>query len=95
MSDKPPSPPDPTTESQQQQQQIDMVQIPRTDYESLVKASMMSLQNEWNTLDDFDKIVSTLINCQIFVMNLKAAKKKSMTGKDNNTDNNKNSDVQK
>lgn len=57
-----------------------MVTIPRTDYESLVKASMMSLQNTFNTMDDFDSIVSSLMNVQIFVMNLKDAKKKSITG---------------
>lgn len=63
-----------------QQQQTEMVTIPRNDYEGLVKASMLSLQNTLNTMNDFDSIISSLMNVQIFVMNLKDAQKKSISG---------------
>ena len=75
-------------QSQPDQQQTEMVTIPRNDYESLVKASMLSLQNTFNTLDDFDSILASLMNVQIFVMNLKDAKKKSVSGIKNNSNNN-------
>ena len=48
---------------------------------------MMSLQNTFNTMDDFDSIISSLMNVQIFVMNLKDAKKKSITGMKTNSNN--------
>lgn len=62
------------------EQQTEMVTIPRADYNGLVKASMLSLQNALNTMNDFDSIISSLMNVQIFVMNLKDAQKKSISG---------------
>ena len=90
MSDNPPVMTEQDKQQQQQQQKTeDMVTIPRRDYESLVKASMMTLQNEFDTMNDYDTFMTAAVNFQMLVMSRKEAKKRAMTGKDNNP----NSDV--
>jgi len=73
------------TEQDKPQNTEDMVTIPRTDYENLVKASMMAYQNEFNTMNDYDIYMTALMNLQMLMMSRKEAKKRALTGKDNNT----------
>jgi uncharacterized protein YacL (UPF0231 family) len=81
-----------TIQEQKQQQQQETITIPVETYRNLIQANALSLQNTINTLDYFDKIVSSLVNVQSFVMNLKDIMKKSQfgTGENQNQSQNQN-----
>jgi hypothetical protein len=74
---------DTPAEQQQQQQQGEeeqKIEIPASQYTNLINANLQSHLNTLNTLDCFDKFISSLINLQAYAMNMKEDIKKQQLG---------------
>lgn len=71
-------------QQQQQQQPTKTVTVPEAQYQALITANLNSHLNTLNTLDELDKIIASMTNVQIFVMNIKEKIKTNQLGLNQN-----------
>ena len=72
----------------QQQQPTKTVTVPEAQYQALITANLNSHLNTLNTLDELDKIIASMTNVQIFVMNIKEKIKTNQLGLNQNNQQN-------
>jgi hypothetical protein len=77
---RPPGSDDKKEPQQQQEEQEQKIEIPASQYTNLINANLQSHLNTLNTLDYFDKFISSLINLQAYAMNMKEDIKKQQLG---------------
>lgn len=67
-------------QQEQQQPTTKTVTVPEAQYQALITANLNSHLNTLNTLDELDKIIASMTNVQIFVMNIKEKIKTNQLG---------------
>lgn len=70
----------PQQQKEEEQEQEQKVEIPASQYQNLINANLQSHLNTLNTLDYFDKFISSLINLQAYAMNMKDEIKRQQLG---------------